>query len=85
MCGILCDKFGKQGLVKPKPTIRSLAAPVRMFDGMDEEVAPKKKVEELDGPLLTERDKLKIERKKRKDDRQREVNLILFQGGMSYF
>lgn len=71
--------------MKPKPTIRSLAAPVRMFDGMDEEVAPKKKVEELDGPLLTERDKLKIERKKRKDDRQREVNLILFQGGMSYF
>lgn len=73
VCSILCDKFGKHGLVKPKPTVRSLAAPVRMFDGMDEEVAPKKKVEEIDGPLLTERDKMKIERKKRKDERQREV------------
>ncbi|KAL8150296.1 hypothetical protein V2J09_020104 [Rumex salicifolius] len=73
VCGILCDKFGKHGLVKPKPAVRSLAAPVRMFDNMDEEEAPKKKPEPVDGPLLTERDKIKIERKKRKDDRQREV------------
>lgn len=73
VCSILCDKFGKHGLVKPKPTVRSLAAPVRMFDGMDDEVVPKKKVEEIDGPLLTERDKIKIERRKRKDERQREV------------
>ncbi|KAL2902941.1 ABC transporter F family member 3 [Bienertia sinuspersici] len=34
VCSVLCDKFGKHGLVKPKPTVRSLAAPVRMFDGM---------------------------------------------------
>uniref|UniRef100_A0A803L585 ABC transporter domain-containing protein n=1 Tax=Chenopodium quinoa TaxID=63459 RepID=A0A803L585_CHEQI len=76
VCSILCDKFGKHGLVKPKPTVRSLAAPVRMFDGMDEDVVPKKKVEEVDGPLLTERDKMKIERKKRKDERQREVQYL---------
>lgn len=73
VCSTLCDKFGKHGLVKPKPTVRSLAAPVRMFDGMDDEEAPKKKVEEIDGPLLTERDKMKIERRKRKEERQREV------------
>ena len=54
--------------------MRSLAAPVRMFDGMDEETVPKKKVEEIDGPLLTERDKMKLERRKRKDERQREVD-----------
>lgn len=48
-----------------------------MFDGMDEEVVPKKKVEEIDGPLLTERDKMKIERRKRKDERQREVTFYL--------
>lgn len=73
VCSTLCDKFGKHGLFKPKPTVRSLAAPFRMFDGMDEDKAPTKKVEEIDGPLLTERDKLKIERRKRKDERQREA------------
>lgn len=57
---------------------------MRMFDGMDEEVVPKKKVEEIDGPLLTERDKMKIERRKRKDERQREVRiLLLLQVGLS--
>lgn len=59
--------------MKTKPTVRSLLAPLRMDDGMDEEVAPKKKPEPVDGPLLTERDKMKIERRKRKDERQREV------------
>lgn len=44
-----------------------------MNEGMDEDVAPKKKKEEIDGPVLSERDKMKIERKKRKDERQREV------------
>ncbi|KAM7531455.1 hypothetical protein LguiB_034865 [Lonicera macranthoides] len=73
ICTILCEKFGKHGLVKAEPTVRSLAMPLRMFDGMDEEVAPKKKPEPVDGPLLTERDKLKLERRKRKEDRQREV------------
>ena len=68
----MCEKFGKHGLAKPKPTVRSLTTPFRMNEGMEEE-APKKKVEPVDGPLLTERDKLKIERRKRKDERQREV------------
>ncbi|ONI07530.1 hypothetical protein PRUPE_5G126100 [Prunus persica] len=72
VCSIISDKFGKHGLVKAKPTVRSLAAPVRMDDGMDEGEAPKKKVEVVDGPLLTERDRAKIERRKRKDERQRE-------------
>ncbi|CAN6578856.1 unnamed protein product [Malus baccata var. baccata] len=72
VCGIITEKFGKHGLVKAKPTVRSLSAPVRMDDGMNEKVAPKKKVEVIDGPVLTERDRAKIERKKRKDDRQRE-------------
>ncbi|GFP84412.1 ABC transporter f family member 3 [Phtheirospermum japonicum] len=73
VCNKLSEKFGKHGLVKEKPTVRSLSAPLRMFDGMDEEEAPKKKPEPVDGPLLTERDKMKIERRKRKEDRQREV------------
>lgn len=59
--------------MKAQPTVRSLLAPLRMYDGMDEEVAPKKKPEPVDGPLLTERDKMKLERRKRKEDRQREV------------
>lgn len=66
------ERFGKHGLVKEKPAMRSLATPLRMFDGMDEE-APKKKEEVVDGPILTERDRLKLERRKRKEERQREV------------
>lgn len=73
VCSKLSDKFGKHGLVKAKPTVRSLAAPFRMNEGLDDGEAPKKKPEPVDGPLLSERDKLKIERRKRKDERQREV------------
>lgn len=73
VCGRLSEKFGKHGLIKIKPAVRSLATPFRMNEGMDEEKAPKKKPEPVDGPLLTERDKIKLERRKRKDERQREV------------
>lgn len=73
VCSTLCERFGKHGLVKEKPAMRSLAAPVRMNDGMDEEEAPKKKPEVIEGPVLTERDRAKLERKKRKDERQREI------------
>ncbi|KAL6986452.1 ATP-binding cassette sub- F member 3 [Sarracenia purpurea var. burkii] len=73
VCSKLSEKFGKHGLVKNNPTVRSLATPLRMYDGMDEDEVPKKKPEVIDGPVLTERDKLKLERKKRKDERQREV------------
>ncbi|KAL6177824.1 hypothetical protein ACLB2K_049346 [Fragaria x ananassa] len=72
VCSTLAEKFGKHGLVKAKPTVRSLAAPVRMDDGMDEGQAPKKKQEAIDGPVLTERDRAKLDRRKRKDERQRE-------------
>lgn len=72
VCSRLSEKFGKHGLVKAKPTVRSLAAPVRMNDGMDEEV-PKKKPEPMDGPVLSERDRAKLERRKRKEERQREA------------
>ncbi|XAR70144.1 Adenosinetriphosphatase [Bertholletia excelsa] len=73
VCSKLSEKFGKHGLVKVKPAVRSLATPLRMFDGMDEEEAPKKKPEPIDGPVLTERDKLKLERRRRKEERQREA------------
>ncbi|XP_068640397.1 ABC transporter F family member 3 [Aristolochia californica] len=73
VCSKLTEKFGKHGLVKTKPTVRSLATPLRMFDGMDEDEAPKKQPELVEGPLLSERDKAKLERKKRKDERQREA------------
>ncbi|KAL5988530.1 ATP-binding cassette sub- F member 3 [Asimina triloba] len=72
VCSKISERFGKHGLVKNKPTVRSLAVPLRMFDGMDEEEAPKKQPEALEGPVLSERDRLKLERRKRKDERQRE-------------
>lgn len=63
-------------MIKEKPAVRSLATPFRMNEGMEEVKAPKKKPEPVDGPLLTERDKIKLERRKRKDERQREVSCI---------
>jgi ATP-binding cassette, subfamily F, member 3 len=63
--------------VKPKQAVRSLVAPLRMNEGMDSDVAPKKQPEVFEGPLLSSRDKAKIERKKRKDERQREVTISL--------
>ncbi|KAM0942093.1 putative ABC transporter, AAA+ ATPase domain, P-loop containing nucleoside triphosphate hydrolase [Dioscorea sansibarensis] len=73
VCSKISEKFGKHGLVKPKEAVRSLATPLRMFDGMDDGEPVKKKVELLDGPVLTERDRVKLERRKRKDERQREA------------
>uniref|UniRef100_A0A0D9VM96 Uncharacterized protein n=1 Tax=Leersia perrieri TaxID=77586 RepID=A0A0D9VM96_9ORYZ len=67
----ICEKFGKHGLVKPKQTMRSLLTPLRMNKGMDEKVAPKKQADVFERPLLSSCDKAKIERKKRKDERQR--------------
>ena len=77
VCSKLCEKFGKHGLVKPKQAVRSLVTPLRMNAGMDDDVAPKKQPEVFEGPLLSSRDKAKIERKKRKDERQREVICFL--------
>ncbi|XP_039134822.1 LOW QUALITY PROTEIN: ABC transporter F family member 3-like [Dioscorea cayenensis subsp. rotundata] len=73
VCSKISEKFGKHGLVKPKEAVRSLATPLRMFDGMDDGEPVKKKVELLDGPVLTERDRVKLERRKRKEERQREA------------
>lgn len=64
-------------MVKPKLAVRSLATPLRMNDGMDADETPKKQQEVLDGPMLSERDKAKLERKKRKEERQREVKVQL--------
>ncbi|WCJ26568.1 ATP-binding cassette sub-family F member 3 [Euphorbia peplus] len=76
VCSKLSERFGKHGLVKDKPTVRSLTTPLRMDDGMEEEVK-KKKPEVIDGPLLSERDKQKLERRKRKDERQREAQYLV--------
>ncbi|KAI3937871.1 hypothetical protein MKW92_035941 [Papaver armeniacum] len=78
VCIKLSDKFGKHGLVKPKLAVRSLATPLRMYDGMDQDAVPKKQPVELqEGPTLTERDRAKLERKKRKDERQREAQYLM--------
>lgn len=71
----MSEKFGKHGLVKAKPTVRSLATPFRMNEGMDEEEVPKKKPEVMEGPVLSERERAKQSRDKRKQERQREVEL----------
>lgn len=73
VCSILCEKFGKHGLVKSTPTVRSLATPFRMNDGMDEEQVRKKKPELMEGPVLSERDRRKQAREKRHEERKRET------------
>ncbi|KAJ3695225.1 hypothetical protein LUZ60_000602 [Juncus effusus] len=78
VCKKLSDKFGTHGLIKPKQAVRSLAAPVRMYDGLDEEeAAPKKPPPEVFETVLSERDKQKIERRKRKEERAREADYQL--------
>ena len=75
MCGKLAEKIGSRASaerVAYKDGFRSLSAPVRMSDGLHEEEQPVKADHDEDSPFyLSERDKAKIERKKRKDDRQR--------------
>ncbi|VAI51910.1 ABC transporter F family member 3 [Triticum urartu] len=73
VCTKLCEKLGSHGIVKPKAAVRSLATPLRMNAGMEEQVAPKKPENIFDAPLLSSRDKAKLERNKRKEDRQREA------------
>ncbi|XP_073106284.1 ABC transporter F family member 3 [Elaeis guineensis] len=73
VCSKISEKFGKHGLVKPKEAVRSLATPLRMYDGMDETETRKKQPEALDGPVLSERDKAKLDRRKRKEERQRQA------------
>ncbi|ERM95172.1 hypothetical protein AMTRI_Chr07g81820 [Amborella trichopoda] len=77
VCSKLCHKFGKHGLATTKEAVRSLATPLRMYDGLNEDEAPKKQNEVPDGPVLTERDKAKLERRKRKEERQREAQFQL--------
>ncbi|KAM0890059.1 hypothetical protein ACQ4PT_027295 [Festuca glaucescens] len=73
VCAKLCEKLGSHGIVKPKQAVRSLAAPLHMNAGMEEEKALKKTEYIFDAPPLSSRDKAKIERNKRKEDRQREA------------
>ncbi|XP_039133293.1 uncharacterized protein LOC120270360 [Dioscorea cayenensis subsp. rotundata] len=69
VCCKISEKFGKHGLVKPKEAMRSLGTSLWMFDVMDDGEPVKKKVELLDGPVLTERDGVKLKRRKRKEER----------------
>lgn len=76
VCSKISERFGKHGLVKPKEAVRSLATPLRMYDGLDETETRKKQPEALDGPVLSERDKAKLDRRKRKEERQRQVSAM---------
>jgi ATP-binding cassette subfamily F protein 3 len=56
-----------------------------MNAGMEEVKAPKKTEYIFDAPPLSARDKAKIERNKRKEDRQREVSCSLLDCQMTIF
>ncbi|KAI3906621.1 hypothetical protein MKW98_009529 [Papaver atlanticum] len=61
----LSDKFGEHGLVEPKLAVRSLATPLRMVDGMDQNSVPKKQPVELqEGPTLTQHDRESLKGKR---------------------
>lgn len=77
ICGKLAEKIGSRGDADAggyKEGFRSLATPVRMSDGLREEEPSVKVDQSQSAPLfMSERDQVKIERKKRKEERQRQV------------
>lgn len=77
MCATLADRFGARGGDKSQEGFRKMAAPVRMSDGMSGG-DPSARMEEVQTlPQISERDLAKIERRKRKEERQRQVSLAL--------
>lgn len=73
VCGKLSEKIGSHEQTGKKEIVRSLTTPVRMNDGLCQEEPPPKKAEIEDGPPMSERDRAKLERRRRKDERQREL------------
>lgn len=58
------------------PEVRHLNAPMRMGEGMPEEEEPSQPEEEVEQYFMSERDLAKLERRKRKDDRARQVRIF---------
>ncbi|GLJ41053.1 hypothetical protein SUGI_0849910 [Cryptomeria japonica] len=73
VCGILSERIGTHEQKGTKEVVRSLRTPVRMYDGLRQDESPPKVVDTQDGPPMSEHDRAKIERRKRKEDRQREA------------
>uniref|UniRef100_A0A7I4DDI4 ABC transporter domain-containing protein n=1 Tax=Physcomitrium patens TaxID=3218 RepID=A0A7I4DDI4_PHYPA len=71
LCAKLASRFGARGGDKSQESFRKMAAPVRMSDGMAGS-APAAKLEDPQTlPEISERDLAKIERRRRKEERQR--------------
>jgi len=74
VCATLADRFGARGGDKSQEGFRKMAAPVRMSDGMSGG-DPSARMEEVQTlPQISERDLAKIERRKRKEERQRQAD-----------
>lgn len=73
MCATLSDRFGARGGDKSEEGFRKMAAPVRMSDGLPESDITTRTEETQLLPQISERDLAKMERRRRKEERQRQV------------
>eukprot|EP00249_Psilotum_nudum_P023811 c28989_g1_i1 orf=609-2861(+) len=81
VCGKLAEKIGSRGEANGgglKEAYRSLAVPVRMLDGLREDEPSVKVDRNEDAIFLSERDRAKLERRKRKDERQRQAEYAAY-------
>jgi ATP-binding cassette subfamily F protein 3 len=73
VCAELAERFGARGGDKTQEGFWKMAAPVRMSDGLTEGDTISKSEEIQAPPQISERDLAKIERRRRKEERQRQV------------
>ncbi|CAK9868000.1 unnamed protein product [Sphagnum jensenii] len=73
VCAELAERFGARGGDKTQEGFWKMAAPVRMSDGLAEGDTISKSEEIQAPPQISERDLAKIERRRRKEERQRQT------------
>ncbi len=76
VCATLASRFGARGGDKSQESFRKMAAPVRMSDGMVGSEPAMRPEDPQSLPQISERDLAKIERRRRKEERQRQVPFI---------
>lgn len=77
VCATLASRFGARGGDKSQESFRKMAAPVRMSDGMAGSEPAMRPEDPQSLPQISDRDLAKIERRRRKEERQRQVPFII--------
>lgn len=72
-CRVLANRCQRVTKTQDVPVVRSLAAPLRMGEGLVQQEKEQPPEEEPDQYFLSERDLAKLERRKRKEERERQL------------